>query len=72
MEGVVLALALLVCPVGMGLMMWMMGRHGRAGEDRPDGSSVADLRDEQRRITAQIDRLEQERHPEEGGIPARS
>lgn len=72
MEGALLALALLVCPVGMGLMMWMMGRHRRSGEELTDHSSVSDLRDEQRRIAAQIDRLEEERDSAESGIHARS
>ncbi len=72
MEGALLTLALLACPVGMGLMMWMMGRRGQTGEDRADPSSATDLRAEQRRIAAQIDRLEQERDPEASGFRARS
>ena len=69
MENALLALPLLACPVGMLLMMWMMGRHRHSGQGRSDASSVADLRAQQRRISAQIDRLEQERAPAEDPIP---
>lgn len=65
MEGILLTLAVLACPVAMGAMMLFMGRSVRGqkaepkkGEDQP---SVDDLRVEQRRIAAEIDRLEQHR-----------
>lgn len=58
MENVLLPLALLACPVGMGLMMWFMSR----GNRRPDGpapaSTVEDLHAEHARLQAEIDRRE--------------
>lgn len=61
MEGLIYALALLACPVGMGLMMWFMGKgmNGKSAEkSRPESTSLADLRAEQERIAAEIDRLD--------------
>lgn len=57
MEGALLALVLLACPVGMGLMMWFMGKGGKqqsneAGAAAP--KSVEQLREEQRRLEAEI------------------
>ncbi len=56
-----LILALLACPVGMGLMMWFMGKNMKGeqklnGESRP--RSVTQLRAEESRLAAEIDRLE--------------
>jgi hypothetical protein len=62
MEGAVLALALLACPVGMGLMMWFMSKGMRSGEGRAEPESPAsleELRDEQARLSADIERLEE-------------
>jgi hypothetical protein len=60
MEGVVLALVLLACPVGMGLMMWFMskGEKGHRGHSSSEPASLEELRDEQARLRAQIDQLE--------------
>ena len=60
MENLLPSLALLACPVGMGLMMWFMAK----GMRRPDSSqhsprSLAELRAEQRRVDAEIERREQ-------------
>ncbi|MEJ7753434.1 MAG: hypothetical protein WKF46_10870 [Candidatus Limnocylindrales bacterium] len=63
MESLLLALALLACPVGMGVMMWMMGRGMRGDKREPQNAqgptSTADLRSEQARIAGEIARLEQ-------------
>lgn len=58
MEGAVAALALLACPVGMGLMMWFMSRGKKEGseEDRP---SLDELRAEHQRISSEIERYDQ-------------
>lgn len=53
----------MACPVGMGVMMWMMGRNTRKHEESVPAStehqpaSIEVLREEQRRIAAQIDAL---------------
>jgi hypothetical protein len=62
METVLPALALLACPVGMGLMMWVMSR-GTPGRDRGEQRSAAQLRAEQERLSREIARLEQEQQP---------
>lgn len=52
-------LLLLACPVSMGLMMWFMSR-GMMGGKRPDepphAASVDELRAEQARISAELER----------------
>ncbi|MDP8967446.1 MAG: hypothetical protein M3N04_02490 [Actinomycetota bacterium] len=58
-----LVLALLACPVGMGLMMWWMGRTMKNGQSSQAEQPAApenpeQLRDEHARLTAQIDQLE--------------
>jgi hypothetical protein len=65
MEGVLLALALLACPVGMGLMMWFMSK----GRQRNEGRSPAggdELRDEHARLSAEIARREREQSQSTG------
>jgi hypothetical protein len=60
MPDIVYGLAALACPLGMGAMMWFMGKGMRTREPRPDvrAGSAEDLREEHRRLGAQIERLE--------------
>lgn len=60
MESALLVAALLACPIGMGLMMWWMGR-GTKREQPASADDVGTLRAEQARLTAEIDQLESER-----------
>ncbi len=64
---VLLALAFLACPVGMGLMMWFMAKgmpkepaaeQPRAASDPRVGSSVEQLREEHRRLGEELERLD--------------
>lgn len=63
-----LLLAVLACPLGMGLMMFFMGRGMMGGmkRDQSDGDrSLADLKAEQARLAEKIETLEtRERRPE--------
>jgi hypothetical protein len=54
-EGLLLGLIALACPVGMGLMMWFMGRRARNGGN---ATSLDDLRADHRRLGVEIERLE--------------
>jgi len=56
-------LALLACPIVMGLMMWFMGKGMMGGKkaEGADEASVNERREEQRRLSAEVDRLERER-----------
>lgn len=58
-----LFLALLACPVGMGLLMFFMGRgmRGTQHRDRAEDAGLADLKTQQARLSAKIDALEAER-----------
>jgi hypothetical protein len=65
MESVLLGLAVIACPVGMGLMMWFMTRGRRSGSspDANAATSLEDLRAEHRRLGAEIERLERDSSP---------
>jgi hypothetical protein len=65
METVLLGLAVLACPVGMGLMMWFMakGMRSRSKPDAKAATSLEDLQAEHRRLGAEIERLERESSP---------
>jgi hypothetical protein len=60
MDEVLVGLAVLACPVGMGLMMWIMGKGMRGSGERAAtaADSVDDLRREHARIGAELERLE--------------
>ena len=68
MEGILLGVAALACPVGMGLMMWFMARgmkgkpqeSARDGGAAPEGTpaSLETLREEHHRLGDEISRLE--------------
>ena len=70
MEGALVGLAVLACPVGMGLMMWFMARGmkkpeaAKAKDDR--APSLAELKAEQAQLNEAIDRLERDRSIPEG------
>jgi len=57
MSEAVLGLAVLACPVGMGLMMWFMAR-GMRGDRHQSNPSVTELRSEHERLGQQIEELE--------------
>ena len=57
METAVIALAALACPVGMAAMGWYMVK-GMRNPGPAEPIDVDDLRAEQRRLGAEIDRLD--------------
>ena len=60
MENVLLALAFLACPLGMGLMMWFMAKGMRkdSAPTAPQTASVEQLREEHRRLGDELERLD--------------
>jgi hypothetical protein len=61
-ENVLVGLAVLACPVGMGLMMWLMMKRMRGGSERREevasGRDLDALRDEHRRLGVEIAEFE--------------
>jgi hypothetical protein len=60
MQSVLLGLATLACPVGMGLMMWLMMR-GHGQNTTPTAGSTSQQVDE---LRAEIERLKAQRSAE--------
>jgi len=57
MDSLLLAAAVLACPVGMGLMMWMMMR----GNNNADSAGTGDQHREVDQLRAEIEALKAER-----------
>lgn len=59
MESILFGIAVLACPVGMGLMMWLMGRRQGKGTDQPGAAVGGQQQVEQ--LRAEIEQLKAER-----------
>ncbi|MGQ0481978.1 MAG: hypothetical protein ACT4O0_13285 [Pseudonocardia sp.] len=72
METLLYGIALLACPVGMGLMMWMMMRgqkgntSGGAASRGASGGNGADSDDQVAALRAEIDELKADRTAQRG------
>ena len=58
MRDVVFGLMALACPIGMGAMMWFMSKGMRRDQTRSVSPSLEGLREEHRRLGAEIDAVE--------------
>jgi hypothetical protein len=58
LETVLFGLAVLACPVGMGVMMWFMAKGMRKGSKHAAEPSVDELRAEHARLGEEIERLD--------------
>lgn len=65
------AVALLACPVGMGLMMWMMMRGGNHHQGSDGDRAAADKQAELARLQAEVDQLKAAQRDREGTSDAR-
>ena len=63
MDGILLGVAALACPVGMGLMMWFMARGMKGTRDDSAPASLESLREEHQRLGDEISRLEDADRP---------
>ena len=66
METVLFGAAALACPVGMGAMMWFMARGMKNKKDEPSPATRETLREEHRRLGAEIERMEDSPRPLSG------
>lgn len=60
MENALLGLAVLACPVGMGVMMWFMAKGMRkdgSTPSRPEDMSMDELRRENRALDRELTRI---------------
>jgi hypothetical protein len=66
MASPLLAIGALACPVGMGAMMWFMGKGMKSGSKRDpaEDRTVEELRAEHERLSAEVERLSRDRHAE--------
>lgn len=76
MENLIFVLALLACPVGMGVMMWMMARGQRSRESEAKTTSITpasleQLREEQVRLADEIERRASAEGRESTGLETR-
>ena len=58
-------LLLLACPIGMGLMMWLMMRGNSPKSQASPPETIEALRDEHHRLGEELARLEGEQPPEQ-------
>lgn len=70
MQNALLPLALLACPLGMGLMMWFMSRSRPSGAPQP--ASTADQQDELTRLRQEVDQLRANEQQGADALPAHS
>lgn len=54
MESVLLGLAMLACPIGMGVMMWMMGRGARGHAHETSAPQAGGVAGELTQLRAEV------------------